>query len=324
MRVLVTGANGFVGSWLTRRLVSRGDRVHCLSRPGADLHLLDGVACEHVQGDVTKPETLPNALEGIDVVFHLAGIRRAAVRDEFMRVNAEGTRHLCDAMVQQGTRRLVLCGSLAASGPSSLDRPRVETDPFQPEEWYGESKAEAERIAFEYASKFEVTSCRPARITGPLDHENLTFFKIVKKGIVLRILGPERPLSLVDVEDVVTLLVLQGDRPEAVGEAFFAASDETITLERLLGRIAQELGVQARVVPLPQTVLKALGAGADVITNLTGRRLPLNRKLARQLLAPGWTCSIEKAKAKLGYAPRITIDESVKRSAKSYLDAGWL
>ena len=81
------------------------------------------------------------------MVFHLAGLRRAPERSAFFRVNAEGTRTVCDAMLRVGARRMVLAGSLAAVGPSRPDRPHVETDPFAPEEWYGESKAEAERIA---------------------------------------------------------------------------------------------------------------------------------------------------------------------------------
>jgi dihydroflavonol-4-reductase len=321
---LITGANGFLGAWLARALVARGDRVKCLVRPRSDASALSGVAVQIVPGDVTQPETLAPALEGVDVVFHLAGIRRAATRDEFMRVNAEGTRLVCEAMVRSTARRLVFVGSLAASGPSAGGRPRVEDDPFAPEEWYGESKAEAERIVFSYADRLEVTVCRPARILGPGDHENLTFFKLVKKGIVLRIGGPERKLSFVDVEDVVDQLLLQADKPEAVGQAFFNASDEQASVEQLMRIVGDALHLTPRTVTVPQALLSALGSAADVVANLTGKKLPLNRKLARQLLAPGWTCSIDKAKRLLGYQPKRRIEESIRRSAKSYVELGWL
>ena len=217
-----------------------------------------------------------------------------------------------------------LVGSLAASGPSVGGRPRLEDDPFSPEEWYGESKAEAELIAFSFQSKLEVTSCRPARIIGPGDRENLTFFKLVKRGIVLRILGHERRLSMVDVEDVVDQLLLQGDLPQASGEAFFCASNETLTVQELMTEAARLLKVKTKTVPLPPVVLRALAAGADLVSDATGKKLPLNRKLARQLLAPGWTCSIEKAKRVLGFHPKRSVHESLQRSAESYLAAGWL
>ncbi len=323
-QILVTGANGFLGAHLVRALVARGDQVRCLARRGADLSALAQVSATMVEGDVTQPETLGAAMEGVDTVFHLAGIRRASVREEFMRVNAEGTRLVAEAMVAAKARRLVLCGSLAASGPSSANRPRQEDDPFCPEEWYGESKAEAERLAFSFRDRLEVTSCRPSRIAGPGDHENLTFFKLVKRGIVLHLGGPERKLSMVDVDDVVAQLLLQADRPEAVGEAFFCSSDEATTVEALMRMIAEHLAVRTRTVPVPELVLSATGAVADLISNATGRRLPINRKLARQLLAPGWVCSIEKAKRLLGYRPTRSLRDSIERSAKSYLALGWL
>ena len=116
-------------------------------RPGSDASALDGVGVERVAGDVTDAGSLQRAVDGAEVVFHLAGLRRAPERSAFFRVNAEGTHTVCDAMLRAGARRLVLAGSLAAVGPSQADRPHVETDPFAPEEWYGESKAEAERIA---------------------------------------------------------------------------------------------------------------------------------------------------------------------------------
>ncbi len=324
MRALITGGNGFVGSWLTRALVAKGDEVKCLVREGSDASLLAGLERTIVHGDVTEPETLARALEGVDVCYHLAGIRRGTSRDAFLEVNTEGTRHVADAMVKAGARRLVYCGSLAAAGPSALGHPRTEDEPCAPEEWYGESKLLGEQLAFTYAPKLEVTSIRPARIIGPGDHENLTFFKLVKKGVVLKILGPERLLSMVDVDDVVAQFLLQGTKEEAVGEAFFCASDERTSVEVMMRTIAQILGVHASTVPVPQSVLRVLGTAADVASNVSGRKLPLNRKLARQLLAPGWTCSIEKAKARLGFRPTRTVKEALERSAKSYLELGWL
>ncbi len=322
--ILITGANGFLGAWLAKALVARGDEVRCLVRAGSDASALAKVAAKIVAGDVTDPSSLRPALEGVHTVFHLAGIRRAATREAFITVNAEGTRHVCDAMVAAGSKRLVFVGSLAATGPSVGGRARVEEDSFAPQEWYGESKVEAEKLAFSYSDRLEVTCCRPARIIGPGDHENLTFFKLVKKGVVLRLGGPERKLSFVDVEDVVDQLLLQADRPEAVGQAFFAASDETESVEELMRMVGEVLELHPRTVYVPELLLSALGSAADVISNVTGKKLPLNRKLARQLLAPGWTCRIDKARRLLGYAPRRTIAQSLKRSAESYVALGWL
>jgi nucleoside-diphosphate-sugar epimerase len=325
MNTLLTGGNGFLGTWLARALVARGDSVACLLRPSSDVSGLKGLPYSRVDGDVTDAASLDRAVAGRDVVFHLAGIRRAATRDEFMRVNAEGTRNVCEALLRAGGKaRLVLCGSLAACGPSSLTRPHVEEDPLHPTEWYGESKAEAERIVLAYADRLPVTVARPPRIIGPGDHENLTFFKVMKRGIRLEIGGGPRPLTVADVEDVVDLLLLLATRPEALGQAFFVAGERHITLEELQDIGARELGVAPRTLKLPPVVLRGLAATADVITQATGRKLPLNRKLARQLLAPAWTCSGAKAERLLGFRPRREVVDSIRRSARWYQEQGWL
>lgn len=324
MNVLITGANGFLGTWLTQRLASRGDRVRCVVRKGSDRFGLDPSQCEIVDGDITDRDSLDRAMKGIEVVFHLAGIRRAPDRESFQRVNVEGTRHVCEAAKAAGVRRLVNVSSLAASGPAPKDQPRVESDPFSPYEWYGESKGDAEKLALTYSGSLEVTSIRPPRITGPKDKENLVFFKIVKNRWKLVVGGPPRYLSTVDVDDAVDLMIELAQRPEAVGEAFFVAGPDLTTIVGLQEIVADALGVKPRSLYLPAPVLRGLGSIADVVSKSTGRHLPLNRKLARQLLAPGWVCSAEKAKTVLGWKPRYTLEQSLRRSADWYRQNGWL
>jgi dihydroflavonol-4-reductase len=327
-RVLVTGANGFLGAHLVRRLVRRGVQVTCLLRPTSDVSALSGLTYSRAEGDVTDAGSLARAAVGQQVVFHLAGIRRAAVREEFLRVNAEGTRLLCEALVAaapQGQRaRLVLCGSLAASGPSTPERPRVEEDPLTPREWYGESKAEAERVVLSYADRLPVTVARPPRIVGPGDRENLTFFKLVSRGLMLQLKGGPRPLTLVDVEDVADFLLVLAEHPRALGEAFFVAGDAQLSLEQLESLGAEALGLSPRPLTLSPRALTLIASACDVATRVSGRRLPLNRKLARQLLAPAWTCSAAKAERLLGFVPQRGVVDSVRRSALWYREQGWL
>jgi nucleoside-diphosphate-sugar epimerase len=324
MRALVTGANGFLGTWLTQRLAARGDEVRVLLRSKADDWGLSKLPVQRFEGDITQPATLAPASQGVDVVFHLAGIRRAPKKELFDQVNGEGTRNVCEAAVAGRAKRVILCGSLAANGPSTPDRPKEESDPFAPFEWYGESKAESEKIAFGYRDRLEVVSARPSRIVGPGDRENLTFFKLVKRGWKLAVGGEDRPLSMVDVEDVVDALVLMADRKEAAGEAFFVSSAETTTLEKLQDEVARQLGTRPKRVLLPGPVLYGVGAVADALSTLSGKHLPINRKLARQLLAPAWTCSIDKARRLLGYEPKVRLSESIRRSLVWYQQHGWL
>ncbi len=322
MRALVTGSNGFLGRWLVRQLRADGHAVRALVRPGGDAAPLAGLDAEVVAGDVVDPASLPAAVRGCDVVFHLAGIRRAPARDDFLRVNAEGTRLLLEACAEHapGLRRFVLAGSLAAAGPSRAAR--REEEPLAPREWYGESKAEAERITLGFADRLPVTVGRPPRITGPGDRENLLFFRIAAKGIHLSFGGEERPRSWIDVEDCARGFVLLAERPEAAGQAFFLASGETTGIEGLQREIARSRGVATRTVVVPPALLRAVGSAADVVSRATGRRLPINRKLAEQVLAPGWVCDTEKARRLLGFEAGVGLRESVRRSAEWYREQG--
>ncbi len=321
MRALVTGAAGFLGQALVRALTVRGDAVRALVRRPEPA--LDRPGVEVQLGDATDPRALLAAVHGVEVVFHLAGLRRAAERDSFWRVNVGSTRLLLDACADQapGLRRFVLAGSRAASAPSATGC--REEEPLRPAEWYGESKAEAERVAFLYRDRLPVTVARPPRIMGAGDKENLLFFKLAKAGWALGFGGP-RPLSWIDVDDCAQGLLLLADRPEAVGEAFFLASDERSSVQGLMEAAGRALGVETRRVDVPAPILSGAAALADLVTRLTGRTLPLNRKLARQVLAPGWVCDTDKARARLGFTAPTPLSDSMARAARWYLERGWL
>jgi nucleoside-diphosphate-sugar epimerase len=320
---LVTGAAGFLGRALVRELLARGHAVRALVREGTDASGLDPRA-ERFRGDATDPADVRGAVRGQDLVFHLAGVRRAADRDTFLRVNAGATRLLLEACVEAGAARgrFVLAGSLAAAGPSRDGR--TEDQPLQPAEWYGESKAEAERVALSFAGRLPVTVARPPRIMGPGDRENLLFFRIAAARVVLRFLGPDLPLSWIDVGDCARGFTLLGEHPAAPGQAFFLASPERTSVEGLQRAVARALGVAPRTIPVPPALLRALAAGADLVTRVTGHELPLNRKLARQVLAPGWTCRTDKAERLLGFSAPTALATSIDRAVSSYRELGWL
>jgi nucleoside-diphosphate-sugar epimerase len=282
------------------------------------------MGAEIVSGDALDPAALRRAVTGCELVFHLAGIRRATRREEFFRANADSTRLLLEACAATGagSARFVLAGSLAASGPSSAGR--REDEPFEPREWYGESKAEAERIAFSWGDRIPVTVARPPRVMGPGDRENLFFFRIAATGYVLRIGGGDRPLSWIDVDDCARGFALLGEHAGAAGQAFFLASRERTSVVDLQRAIARALGVTAREVPIPPTLLRAAASGADVVSRLSGRKLPLNRKLARQILASGWTCDTAKARDVLGFEAPTPLATSLQRAVDAYRELGWL
>jgi len=320
VRVLVTGAGGFLGTALVRALAARGDEVRALVRGPAPALALPGVELQ--TGDVTDPVALRAAVRDREVVFHLAGVRRSADPQEFRRVNAGATRALLEACEAGAPRlsRFVLAGSLSAAGPSRT--PLREGAPLEPIEAYGASKAEAEAIVHAFAPRLPVAIARPPRIMGPGDRENLLFFRIARTGLALDF--GDRPLSWIDVDDCARGFLLLADRREAIGETFFLASPQATSALGIMRESARALGVRPRTVPVPALALRALAGAADVVTRATGHRLPLNRKLAAQLLAAGWVCDPTKARERLGFEAPTSLADSIERAARWYVAEGWI
>jgi nucleoside-diphosphate-sugar epimerase len=184
-------------------------------------------------------------------------------------------------------------------------------------EAYGQSKVDAERLCHQFAARVPTAIARPPRVLG--------FVKLVKRGFLLEVEGGPRPLSMIDVEDCVRGFALLGTHPAAVGQTYFLTAADTITIERIQEISAAALALtirhRLRVSPL---ALRTLARGADLMSRASGRHLPLNKKLAEQLLAPAWTCSGEKAKRELGFVARHTLADATTRSCRWYREKGWV
>lgn len=321
MRALVTGAGGFLGRALVRALVARGDEVRALVRSEPN-EPIAGPGVELVRGDALDEAKVRAAVRGCDLVFHLAGLRRASTLEEFHQGNTETTRIALEACVAEapGLRRFVLAGSLAASGPSAT--PRREEEPFAPAEYYGASKAKAELVTLSFADRLPVAVARPPRIMGAGDRENLLFFKIAAKRLLLAIGGGERPLSWIDVDDCARGMLALADHPAAAGEVFFLASPERTSVVGLQQTIAAALGVKPWRVPVPERALEAAATFAEAFGRITRKKPPLSRKLVRQILAPGWVCDPSKARDRLGFVAETPLAVSVARAAAWYRARG--
>ncbi len=166
MIALVTGANGFVGSHLVDLLLESGYQVRCLVRGTSDLRWLEGKNVELRHGGILDPSSLAGAVRGADYVFHVAGITRARRREDFLRVNGEGTRNLAEACAKHapGVRKIVYCSSLAAGGPAPSSRPIDEESPAVPHSTYGRSKLEGEIALLRLADRLSYSIVRPPAI----------------------------------------------------------------------------------------------------------------------------------------------------------------
>jgi len=331
--VLVTGASGFIGAHLVRRLVERGSRVACLVRATSRVDALRAAGAELHVCDVDDRAGVSRVLAAsqVGVVFHVAGLVRAMRPQDFMRVNAAGVEAVAAACAEQASRpTLVLVSSIAAAGPAG-EVPKTEGDPPLPVSEYGRSKLAGERAARGYAGSLSITIVRPCIVFGGGDRGMLQVFRPIARSGAHAVPGRgDGRVSLIAVADLVECLVLaaeKGERLDADGSGhgiYFAAAEDVSHVE--LGHaIARALGKdRARIVHLPGWLMPLAGSLGDVVSRIRRRPGWVGRDKVADLLAGSWTCSSEKARRQLGWSPAASVAERLRETAQWYRDARWL
>ena len=329
MKALVTGATGFVGSTLCEELKRRGIEVRITIRKSSSRENLGDARYEEVEGDLRNPEKLKNAVEGVDLIFHVAGVVAAKNWDGFYSSNVQATQNLLAAVEKfnSGLKRFVFVSSLAAAGPSTAERQNLESDACKPVSDYGASKLAAEEAVLAAKEKFPVSVVRPPAVYGPRDKGIYTFFQFIHRGL-LPILGLEKPdprrYSFVHVEDLAQGIALAGLHGKGTGDVFYVSSDEDHSWEAAMRVMQKGLGNKALPLRLPIPLLKVAAAVCTLITKLTGNVLPFSLDKIKEIEAPAWTCSTEKAKRELGYVPYWNLAKGSAQTAAWYKENGWL
>lgn len=334
--VLVTGASGFIGQHLVRRLIDRGCRVSCLVRATSRIDELQSAGAQLVTGDVADPASIGRALavSQAGIVFHLAGLTKALRKDDFMRVNAGGVESVAAACADRTDKPvLVVVSSLAAVGPCAVGQPRVESDTPTPVSNYGRSKLAGEQAAARYAGVVPISIVRPPIVFGPGDRGMLEMFRpIARWGIHAAPGQGELCLSLIHVTDLVEGLLLAAEKGERLhhngspGQGiYFMAADDYPTYAELGQTMAIALGKKrATVVRLPGPLVKLVGLCDDAMTRIRQRPAWVNSDKITEALAGSWTCSSAKAHTHLGWAPAATLAERLREVVQWYRHAGWL
>jgi nucleoside-diphosphate-sugar epimerase len=334
--VLVTGASGFIGRHLVRRLIERGDRVSCLVRGTSRLDELRSSGAQLIVGDATDRAGIERALAESQavVVFHLAGLVKAVRTADFARVNAGGVESVAAACADRAERPvLIVVSSLAAAGPCAADQPRVEGDSPAPVSAYGRSKLAGELAAARHAGTTEITIVRPPIVFGPDDRGVLEMFRpIARRGVHVVPGRQDRRVSLIHVADLVALLLLTAEKGErlrpdgAPGQGiYFIAAQEYPTYAELGQAMARALGrKRARVVHMPGPLVRLVGLCGDALRRVRQRPGWVNSDKMAEALAGSWTCSSAKARRQLGWFPAATLADRLRETAQWYRQAGWL
>jgi nucleoside-diphosphate-sugar epimerase len=329
-RVLVTGANGFVGSHLAEALLARGYQVRCMVRRTSRLDYVRDLPVEWVYADVRDPDELRPACEGVAAVCHCAALTRAVDRDTFIRVNTEGVQALARACLDgnPGLHRFLFVSSQAAAGPADgSDAALDESSTPRPVTWYGESKLAAEQalaaLSRAASGRLPLTIVRPTPVMGPRERDFLAYYRLIWRGLNLQIGRAQQRMSLIGVHDLVDLLVLALEAECAAGQLYFGEAFDC-TYEELAQVIAAALGRRPLRLAIPLQLLAALAPFTHLAGRLTGRPVLLNDQRLIDMRQCYWLCSSGKARRELGFAPHYDLEKLVCETAHWYQEQGWL
>jgi nucleoside-diphosphate-sugar epimerase len=326
MTVLVTGATGFIGQALARRLLATGERVRVLARR-PDRVTETGLDVQEVyEGDITDAAAVDRAVAGVGTVYAVAGtFREPSLSDErYREVNVAAVRLMMQAAKKHGARRVVHCSTVGIHG-NVVGEPANEDTPIRPDGIYEVTKAEGDRTALAAAGDgLEVVVIRPAPVYGPGDMRLIKLFKLAARDRVV-LLGNGRPhYHMVFIDDLVEAFRLAGKAPGISGEAFIVGGAERPTLEDLVRRIGRLTGHQGqRILKLPAGPVLGLGDLCERLCRPLGINPPIYRRRI-EFFVNNRAYDIGKAERRLGYRPAVSLDEGLARTAAWYREQGFL
>ncbi|WP_423198188.1 MULTISPECIES: UDP-glucose 4-epimerase family protein [unclassified Cupriavidus] len=306
--ILVTGATGFVGGALVRRLARDGLPVRAAVR-SAGAHVPGAVEIAQV-GDLSADTEWRDALRGVTAVVHAAA--RVHVMDEtaqdplaeFRRANVAGTVNLAQQAAEAGARRFVFVSSIKVNGEAtSPGTPFRADDAPAPLDPYGVSKLEAEVALRELSSQtgMAVVIVRPPLVYGPGVKANFAaMLRWVRRGVPLPLGAIYNVRSVVSVENLADLLATCLVHPAAAGQTFLVSDGEDVSTSELLRRVARAMGRPARLLPVPAPLLEGIAAALG------------KRDVARRLCG-SLHVDIEKTRRMLGWRPPLTLDDGLKK-----------
>lgn len=316
--VALTGATGFTGSAVARRLLAEGYHVRALvRRPEArrDMHS----QIETVTGSLSDGAALERLVAGAKLVVHVASMYRAeAARERFFEVNHTGTVHLLEAASAAGVHRFVHCSTIGVHGDVDVS-PANEDSPCAPRDHYQESKLLAEEACRKVMAegRMEVVILRPCAIYGPGDTRMLKMFRMLSRGVFVMIGDGQANFHPVYIDDLVEGFMKASTVPEAAGETFIIGGARYLPLAEYVTLAAHALGTVPPKVRVPYSLMAVAAFGCEALCRPFGVSPPLHRRRLR-FFKHNRAFSIEKARRMLGYQPRVDLEEGFRRTVESY------
>lgn len=322
-RVLVTGASGFIGRHLIKRLIRDGCVVRALVLDRSRSSLWDRNV-EVVQGDIRDAVAMKAAASGMETIYHLAGkVHMPEVIGEgdaeHHAVNVEGTRNVIEAAVAGDVRQFVFFSSVKAMGEEAPEC-REESCATTPLTAYGRSKLAAEKLVFEYGQRgnLGVTCLRLPLVYGPGHKGNLSrMIAAIDRGLFPPLPSLRNRRSLVHVSNVVEAALLASSNQAACGRCYIVTDERAYSTRELYEMICLALGKRVPRWSVPVGLLATLGGAGDLIGRIGRTRILFDSDALNKLLGSAWYSS-ERIARELGYRPLVSFEAALPDMIASY------
>jgi nucleoside-diphosphate-sugar epimerase len=324
--ILVTGATGFVGSHLVDYLLDHNCKVHCTVRKSSNMRWLDPTRLTFHNSDLSDPESLKEALKNAEYVFHCAGLTKAKTRKEYFQSNAETCNKLYQACSQYGKKlkSIVHLSSLAATGPSALEKPVDESSECKPITHYGKSKLAGEKIAQKFSKSLPIVILRPPVVYGPRETDFYNYLKTISKGwnpVVGRV---RRELSIVYVTDLVHAMVKATSRPPCDENIFFVTDGDYHQWSEVAEIAMSQLDVKAKTIIIPEKIIRPIASLLELFALKNSQPALLNRQKVKEICEQSWTASSSKFFQEYFFQPQYDLNMGLEKTVEWYKNNSWL
>jgi nucleoside-diphosphate-sugar epimerase/SAM-dependent methyltransferase len=328
MKILITGGTGFIGSRLALRCLDEGQSVRILGQENTaaeveNKQVLEKKGAEIILASVNDKEILHEAIRGIEIVYHLAAAQHEMnIPDQkFWEVNVDGTRNMLEASIKSGVKRFIHGSTIGVYG--YLEGEISEESPRYPDNIYGVTKYEGEKLVLSYQDKLPIVVIRISETYGPGDRRLLKLYKAINKGTFFMIGKGNNLHHPIYIDDLVDGFLLAATTPKAIGEVFVLSGYEANTTREMVTSIAEHLGSKGSRFSIPLMPMLLLATIIEIILRPLGIQPPLHRR-RMDFFKKSFTFSQNKSKDYLGFNPQVSFRDGALETAKWYTHMGYL
>ena len=330
MKILITGASGFIGSFIVEEALKRGFETWAAIRGSSSREYLQDERINFIELNLSSKEQLMEQLRGhdFDYVVHAAGVTKCLNKADFHRINTEGTKNLAEALleVKMPLKRFVFVSSLSIFGAIKEHQPYDEireSDTPQPNTEYGRSKLAAEQY-LEKKKGLPYIILRPTGVYGPREKDYFIMAKSIQQHSDFAVGYKRQDITFVYVKDVVQAVFLALEKGED-GRKYFLSDGEVYQSATFSNLIHEALGRPWWIrITAPVWVLRIVTFFGEYIGRMTGKVTALNNDKYNILKQRNWRCDIQPAIDELGYQPKYKLKQGVEETIKWYKDNKWL